>query len=179
MKMIFVDAENVGLKELEKVEASIVDKVFVFSRVESIKQVCEKLLYLCLSDYPEGANQADFYIIAYLARVLTSLPRRQFCSVSFSLFSNDENLISAFKFQCAQLGAQCDVVRTKTNTVVVLKASTPAEKLYANLKQPKELAPLQKQLGLSKPDFTKAINELMAGSKIKRSAESKKMWVQC
>ena len=64
MKIIFVDAENVGLKELEKIKASIVDKVLVFSRVESIKQTCEKLLYLCLSDYPEGANQADFHIIA-------------------------------------------------------------------------------------------------------------------
>ncbi len=33
MKMIFVDAENVGLKELEKINASVVDKVFVFSRL--------------------------------------------------------------------------------------------------------------------------------------------------
>ncbi len=36
MKMIFVDAENVGLKELEKINASVVDKVFVFlSQIQS------------------------------------------------------------------------------------------------------------------------------------------------
>ncbi|MBF4269331.1 hypothetical protein EAY71_20920, partial [Vibrio anguillarum] len=67
MKVIFVDAENVGLKELEKINASIVDKVFVFSKSDAVKLVCEKSLYLCLNDYPTGQNQADFYIIAYLS----------------------------------------------------------------------------------------------------------------
>lgn len=54
MKMIFVDAENVGLRELEKINASVVDKVFVFSKSDSVKLVCEKSLYLFLSDYPTG-----------------------------------------------------------------------------------------------------------------------------
>ncbi|MCG9230945.1 MULTISPECIES: hypothetical protein [Vibrio harveyi group] len=48
MKMVFVDAENVGLKELEKLRASAIDKVFVFSKSEAIKQCCEKnLFYIC------------------------------------------------------------------------------------------------------------------------------------
>ncbi|ELV8755367.1 hypothetical protein QNE93_004293, partial [Vibrio vulnificus] len=46
MKMVFVDAENVGLKELEKLRASAIDKVFVFSKSEAIKQCCEKNLFL-------------------------------------------------------------------------------------------------------------------------------------
>ena len=81
--MIFVDAENVGLKELEKLKASVVDKVFVFSKVDSVIQFCEKQLYLCLSDYPCGANQADFYIIAYVARILAVLDKKQLGSIRF------------------------------------------------------------------------------------------------
>ncbi|AKB05854.1 hypothetical protein HPY15_15580 [Vibrio cholerae] len=50
MKMIFVDAENIGLKELEKVKATVIDKVFVFSKVESVQRICEKSLFLYLSE---------------------------------------------------------------------------------------------------------------------------------
>lgn len=96
--MIFVDAENVGLKELEKIGASIIDKVFVFSKSEAVKLVCDKSLYLFLSDYPTGQNQADFYIVAYLSRVLLALDKKQLDSVNFELYSNDESLISAFEF---------------------------------------------------------------------------------
>lgn len=124
MKMIFVDAENVGLKELEKIKASPIDKVFVFSKSESIKLVCEKSIFLYLSDYPKGQNQADFYIIAYLSRILCTLDRKQLNSINFNLYSNDENLIAAFEFQCSQLGAGCNILRTKDATVVQL--STPA-----------------------------------------------------
>ncbi|GAA5788729.1 hypothetical protein NGY2020031_11740 [Vibrio cholerae] len=46
MKMIFVDAENIGLKELEKVKATVIDKVFVFSKVESVQRICENH-YFC------------------------------------------------------------------------------------------------------------------------------------
>ncbi|CAH8242538.1 hypothetical protein VAEKB19_6990006 [Vibrio aestuarianus] len=87
MKMIFVDAENVGLKEVEKVKATFVDKVFVFSKIDAIKCACEKSLFLCLCDYPSGSNQADFHIIAYLARVLSSLDKKQLSSVDFELYS--------------------------------------------------------------------------------------------
>ncbi|MBF4242492.1 hypothetical protein EA003_22225, partial [Vibrio anguillarum] len=111
MKVIFVDAENVGLKELEKINASIVDKVFVFSKSDAVKLVCEKSLYLCLNDYPTGQNQADFYIIAYLSRVLLALDKKQLGSIHFELYSNDENLITAFEFQCDQLGATCQSIR--------------------------------------------------------------------
>ncbi|MGL4734650.1 MAG: hypothetical protein ACRCWB_06105 [Enterovibrio sp.] len=96
MKMIFVDAENIGVKELEKIQATVIDKVFVFSKVESVQRICEKALFLFLSDYPSGPNQADFYIIAYLSRVLSILDKKQFSAVHFELYSNDKSLISAF-----------------------------------------------------------------------------------
>ena len=197
MKIIFVDAENIGLKELEKIEALIVDKVFVFSRVEKIKQTCEKLLYLCLSDYPEGANQADFHIIANLSRTLASLSRKELNLITFQLFTNDENLISAFEFQCELLGGKCEAIRTKSDVVVPIAAKaapkavpkavpktvpkavqTAEQKIYNSLKKPTELGPLQGKLGLSKQTFTKAVNSLVKEDKIERSTESKKKWVQ-
>ena len=201
MKIIFVDAENIGLKELEKIEALIVDKVFVFSRVEKIKQTCEKLLYLCLSDYPEGANQADFHIIANLSRTLASLSRKELNLITFQLFTNDENLISAFEFQCTLLGGNCEAIRTKSDVVVPIAAKTAPKavpktapkaapktvpkavqtaehKIYNSLKKPTELGPLQGKLGLSKQTFTKAVNSLVKEDKIERSTESKKKWVQ-
>ncbi|EJV9424752.1 MULTISPECIES: hypothetical protein [Vibrio] len=186
MKMIFVDAENIGLKELEKVKATVVDKVFVFSKSEAVKLVCEKSLFLCLSDYPTGSNQADFYIIAYLSRVLSSLENKQFGSVNFELYTNDESLIAAFEFQCDQRGTTCRVIRTKDDTVVNLpkptasNPKTPQDRVYSALKSPRPLDPsLQKHLGLSKSDFTKAINELSKANKIQRSEGSKRKWVQC
>ncbi|CAK2587806.1 hypothetical protein [Vibrio crassostreae] len=184
MKVIFVDAENVGLKELEKINASIVDKVFVFSKSDAVKLVCEKSLYLCLNDYPTGQNQADFYIIAYLSRVLLALDKKQLGSTHFELYSNDESLITAFEFQCGQLGANCQIIRTREQTVVPITESpspnSAEAKLLKALKSPHSLDPeFQQQLGLSKSDFTKAINELSKSNQIKRSPQSKKMWVRC
>lgn len=178
MKIIFVDAENVGLKELEKIKAPIVDKVLVFSRLETFKQTCEKLLYLCLSNYPEGANQADFHIIAHLSKTLVLLSREELNLITFELFSNDENLISAFKFQCELLGGNCKIIRTRSELVVSIAPKSAENKIYNLLKVPTELAPLQEKLKLSRADFTKVINCLVKESKIKRSVESKKKWVQ-
>ncbi|MDO6678442.1 hypothetical protein [Shewanella sp. 4_MG-2023] len=186
MKMIFVDAENVGLKELDKIAASVVDKVFVFSKSNAVKLVCEKSLYLFLNDYPNGQNQADFYIIAYLSRVLLALDKKQLGSTHFELFSNDESLISAFEFQCGQLGAAYQSIRTREHNVVPivepskLKATTSEQILLKALKSAHPLDPnFQKQLGLSKSEFTKAINELARKKQIKRSPLAKKKWVRC
>ncbi|EHZ2656851.1 hypothetical protein K5N43_004296 [Vibrio vulnificus] len=176
MKMVFVDAENVGLKELEKLRASAIDKVFVFSKSEAIKQCCEKNLFLYLSDYPNGQNQADFYIVAYLSRILTMLDKKQLGTVSFELYSNDESLISAY-FR---------VVRTKEETVVPIKqqkkqlSQSPEEKIYQALKVPTALDPsFQETLGLSRQVFTRAVNVLSTTNKIQRSTENKKKWVRC
>ncbi len=185
MKMIFVDAENVGLKEVERVKANVVDKVFVFSKLDAIKRACEKSLFLCLSDYPSGTNQADFYTIAYLARVLSSLDKKKLSSVDFELYSNDESLISAFEFQSSQFRAIPKIMRTKDDTVVQLsssepKAKTPEDKVFSALKSPRPLDPdLQKKLGLSKADFSRAINDLTKAKRIQRSTESKRKWVRC
>lgn len=187
MKVIFVDAENIGLKEIERITASIVDKVFVFSKSDAVKLICEKSLYLSLSDYPSGANQADFYIISYLTRFLTALEKKQINLVSFELYSNDENLISAFIFQCDQLGAKSEIHRTKEQSVVPISnsakpqnASSAELKLLKALNSPQAFdLQFQQQLGLAKPVFTKTVNELHRDGKIMRDPDSKKKWVRC
>ncbi|MBS9939245.1 hypothetical protein CWO17_11410 [Vibrio sp. 10N.286.45.A3] len=188
MKAIFVDAENVGLKELEKINATIVDKVFVFSKSDAVKLVCQKSLYHFLGDYPTGPNQADFYIIAYLSRVLLALDKKQLGSTHFELYSNDESLITAFEFQCDLLGSSCQSIRTREQTVVSLieskpkksKKLTPEERVLNALTSPQSLNPnFQKKVGLSQSDFSKAITELSKNKQIKRSPQSKKKWVSC
>ncbi|GAD79979.1 hypothetical protein [Vibrio ezurae] len=162
------------------------DKVFVFSKSNSVKLACEKSLYLFLNDYPNGQNQADFYIIAYLSRVLSALDKRQLGSTHFELYSNDESLISAFEFQCEQLGSICQSIRTKEQTVVPLvkpnvpKVQLAEDKMLKALTSPRSLDPnFQKHLGLSKSDFGKAITALTAAQKIKRCKNAKKKWVRC
>jgi hypothetical protein len=39
LKFIFIDAENIGLKEVEAVSASITDKVLVFSKNDAVKEI--------------------------------------------------------------------------------------------------------------------------------------------
>ena len=83
MKIYYVDAENVGIDFLEEQKISVLDKVFVFSNNESIKSECEKLLYTCVSGYSAGKNQADFYMIAHLTRLLSQLSDKEKGAVNF------------------------------------------------------------------------------------------------
>ena len=188
VKIIFVDAENIGLKEVEKIQATVIDKVFVFSKAEAVKLHCEKKLYLYLSDYPAGNNQADFYVIACLARILSLLEKKHLSVLNVELFSNDENLISAFEFQSELIGVTSIIHRTKENVVVPLLKNANAiqnlteaeEKIYKLLRSPLAFGPdFQSKVGLSKAEFTKAVNSLRNLNLIERSSESKKKWVRC
>lgn len=107
MRFVFVDGENIGLKRVGQVKATLVDKVFVFSKLDSIKKHCEKELFYHFSDYPSGKNQADFYIISHLSRVLSTLEQNAFSSVHFELISDDKELIKAFDYQCIKSHAKC------------------------------------------------------------------------
>lgn len=199
MKIIFVDAENVGFKGLESIKASILDKVFVFSKALSIQAYAEKKLFLCLSDYPEGANQADFYIIAYLSRLLISLTDEERSLIQFLIYSNDVALINAFKFQCELCGAKNGVVTFHEEhkisplhiTKSIVNNQLPPQKLKTTnnlalietqifnlLKKPKGLVEIEKSLKLSKPIFTQAVNELIKKKKIHRISKNGKKWLQ-
>ena len=207
MKMIFIDAENIGLKEVAKIDTSILDKVFVFSKNETVKKASEKQLYLILSGYPDGSNQADFYIIGYLARILATIPKNQMNTVDFELYTDDKYLISAFEFQCQLLGSKCSIISQKktqqnidqeldeTNNLI----DTTIENLYINLfddttdlfpngcnqlldvlKKPHKLSSeLRHKLQLSQDDFTRSTNHLIRENRIKRTTKNKQLWVIC
>lgn len=180
MKVKFVDAENVGFKGLEAINTSIIDKVFVFSKVESIRTFCEQNLYLCLNKYPEGDNQADFYIIGYLSRVLSSLSKADKTALELTLYSSDKSLIQAFKFQCELLGANCKIVSFQQNerseTVKDIDVKGVDNKIFKMLKTPKGLFEIQSSLNVSKQEFTKAVNKLVKEEKIMRMTSTGKKW---
>lgn len=102
------------------------------------------------------------------------------------LYSNDENLILAFEFQCQLFGATGQSFRTnKANVVPIsqtpaLIAPSPQQVLLKALKQPQSLTPkFQEKLGLSRAEFHIAVKELSTAKRIKRSNISKKKWVAC
>lgn len=185
VKIIFVDGENVGLKGLMQIKSTFVDKVFVFGKSNSIQQFCNNSFFYQIADYPTGQNQADFYIIAYLSRIIAKLESELLLTTHIVLYTNDENLILAYEFQCKKFGCKFTSKRTVEKTVIkdisdADKLEVIQDKIYTALKKPMALDPIfQERLGLPKQIFTTAVNQLIRSNKIRRSTESKKMWVQC
>lgn len=176
MKIIFVDAENIGLTETKKVEASVADKVFVFSRDKSFRITCEKRLFTCLTDYPLDSNQADFYIISYLSRLLSVIEISDLKKMEIQLYTNDNSLINAFVFQCEIFGALPKIIKTKVYKSRNLSIMHKYE-ILNELKVPKRLSPdFREKLGLSSSEFTKITNALICEKKIERCNYSKKLW---
>lgn len=180
IKFKFIDFENIGLKEFEKIQTSVLDKILVFTKSPSAKLLCERKLYQVFGDYPTGQNQADFLIIAQLSKVLCMISRQEINQVQFYLYSNDESLISAFEFQCKSSDAVFKVVRTKENVVQLKKDKvTPEQLLLDALSSPQNLSlALQESLGLARSDFTRAINQLTQSKEIIKCKDNKKKWVR-
>lgn len=181
MKFIFVDAENIGLKEVESIEASVSDKVFVFSKNEAVKNVCERKLFLYISSYPVGSNQADFYLIGNLVGLILSLTPGQKPSCEFVLYSRDNSLVTAFSFQCKLHKAKSTIAlepKKSSNVVSIKKDLTLDQKILNLLKNPYPSETIRKKLNAEKPEFTRAINELIKDGKIKRQENSKKNWIK-
>ncbi len=181
MKFIFVDAENIGLKELEPIKAAVSDKVFVFSKNETVKETCERKFFLYLSSYPAGSNQADFYIIGNLVGIIASLTDVQKKACEFVLYSRDNSLVLAFSFQCklhkVKFKAALD---PKINSIVVpIKQQTKLDQRIIDLLvAPMTAEEIRKNLNAPKPDFTRALHTLITGKRVKRSKSSKKKWVR-
>ena len=187
IKVVFVDGENIGLKVVEKIDSTLSDKVLVFSKSANIEQHCDKALFQHFSNYPTGSNQADFLIIANLTKYLTVYDTKALSKADLVLYTNDQDLISAFEFQCEQHHIPANIVRTReASKVISLPVSKPIpldpveEKLFNALSQPRSLDPeLQTELRLGRQTFTRAINSLLNANRIKRSDTNKKLWVQC
>jgi len=179
MKVYFVDLENVGIKALKALNVSFSDKVFVFSRSVDVKAYCEQSLYFCLADYPTGPNQADFYIIAYLSKVIEQLPDIERVYCEFVICSKDNSLITAFEYQCDLNSVRSSApfkVEKPSNVVSISKSNSSENIILSLLKKPKLATELQLKSKLSKPDFTTAFNVLIKANKVKRSKKSKKLW---
>ena len=187
MRFIFVDAENIGLRAIESITASVSDKVFVFSKNDAVKAVCERNLFLYISSYPSGSNQADFYIIGNLVGMIASLTEQQREASQFILYSQDNSLVTAFEFQCKLRSIKHDIaLKPKTQIQVQPKSqktdssTTPKileQRVYECFKTEQTTESVRKKLKQPKPDFTRALNSLIKANKIQRGSKSKKTWV--
>lgn len=205
MRFLYIDAENIGLKELEIISASITDKVLVFSKNEAVKEVCERKLFLYISSYPCGPNQADFYIIGNLVGMIASLTEQQREACQFVLYSRDNPLVAAFEFQCvlhkvkhstalepkscqAQVKAQSKIVselETTAKTTDLSKTNTAkhsieaiAQRIYQHFKTAQKIETVRAKLKLEKPEFSRALDKLIKAKKIQRSSQGKNTWVR-
>lgn len=185
LKFIFVDAENIGLKGIEAINTSISDKVFVFSKNDAIKEVCERKLFLYISSYPVGPNQADFYIVGNLVGVIMSLTEKQRGTCHFVLYSQDNPLVKAFEFQCKLHKIAYTIALEPKNQPVpqtqAIKQNSSAQsleqKIYQQFKTAQTAESVRKKLNQSKSDFTRALNILIKANKIQRVSNSKKSWI--
>lgn len=187
MKFIFVDAENIGLKEVKSISASISDKVLVFSKNDAVKEVCERKLFIYISSYPTGSNQADFYIIGNLVGMIASLTEQQRDVCQFILYSQDNSLVTAFAFQCKLHKIKHKIalkpkaqVKTQPKPQVI-ESKKPVQSLeqriFEHFKTEHTAESVRKKLKQTKPDFTRALNTLIKANKIQRVSKSQKTWI--
>lgn len=184
MRFIFVDAENIGLKEVEAISASISDKVLVFSKNDAVKSVCERKLFLSNSSYPCGSNQADFYIIGNLVGIIASINEQQREVCQFVLYSQDNSLVTAFSFQCKlhkvrHLIAFKPKEKPKVQPAIAKTNSPPSleDEIYEHFKTEQKTETVRKKLKQPKSDFTRALNSLINSNKIRRVSKNKKTWI--
>lgn len=194
MKIYYVDAENVGIDFLVDKKVSVLDKVFVFSNNESVKSECKKLLYIGVAGYLAGKNQADFYMVAHLARLLSQLSDKEKGVVNFIFCSRDQDLLNALQSQCSLAGIKAfssyPTGKRKTKLSSNKKSNTNKKNTHEKgdknqsieslilerFAQPSKSYDVQVALGLTKSEFSKAINKLIKAGKIKRQSKSSKKW---
>ena len=175
LKIYYVDAENVGLNLIDEEVISILDKVFVFTNNENLKTVCNANLLGVVSGYPSGQNQADFYIIAHLASILSNISKAEKNAIEFIIFSKDKNLCKAFDFQCSLAGAKSKAPIIEEEGDCILKIS---EKILKLTSSPITVTEIQNKLKIQQSVFTTSFNQLIKTGKIKRQQESKKHWLR-
>lgn len=185
MRFIFVDAENIGLKEVAAISASISDKVLVFSKNDAVKDACERKLFLYISSYPSGPNQADFYIIGNLVGMMASLTEQQRELFQFILYSQDNSLVTAFAFQCKLHNIKHKIalepkIRAQPQAVIEPKKPTQSleQIIYDHFKTAQTAETVRKKLKQQQPDFTRALSALIRAKKIRRVSKSKKKWIR-
>ncbi|WP_298443036.1 hypothetical protein [uncultured Ferrimonas sp.] len=187
MRFIFVDAENTGLKEVEELPVTIEDRVLIFSRLDAIKQICERRFFHSLSCYPSGSNQADFYIIGHLVGLIASLSEAQRLTAEFILHTRDNALIAAFQFQCKlhrlkhQIKGTMQTSSASIDTVSIPTGSPPLsleQRICLQFHTAQTAESVRKKLSQPKADFLRSFNSLVQTKKLKRVSKSKKTWIK-
>lgn len=180
LKIYYIDAENVGLNVLNDLTLSVLDRVFVFTNSEGLKTASNNAVLTCMSGYPSGSNQADFYIIAHLSNVLANLTKAEKNAIEFILCSKDQSLWKAFEFQCRLAEVKSSILHLKVEEKsVAASPSTSLEvKILKLMVQPITSIEIQKKLGVPQSEFTTSFNQLIKSGKIKRQEGAKKKWFQ-
>ena len=187
VKFIFVDAENISNRKVEMINAGIMDKVFVFSKNNgAIKKNCEEKHYLYLYKYPTGANQADFYLIANLARVITLMNKEEKQRCEFVLYSQDNSLVTAFEFQCNlhKVKSSIALPPKEQNTVVTLITEEEQKNIdrkilsFLSESLPKLPEEIRNDLKITKKDCAGALRRLSESNEICRVADGDKRWIK-
>lgn len=177
MTIVFIDAENIGLSALKTLQWQEDDRVMVYARTENVMDYCQQRLWVCHHHYQQGSNQADFLIIAHLAKLIEKAQTCA-CTPRFLLCSNDNALIQAFKDYCHHAGVSADIKRTKAAPCSKPTQCPLEKKLLEALKKGRPLnTKLQTELGMSKTDFFTLTQTLTQQQKIRRSKSNGANWV--
>lgn len=175
MKLVFVDAENVGCSIIKGMKYKLNDKVLVFSRHEKIQAICSEKLFTSVSHYEDGSNQADFLIMATLGELLASMSTVERRHIVCELVTHDLSLIQAFISYCKRWEVSFEVAGQRTEQV----NDTLLEKRVLKVLQvPHALNHLfWGKVGLDQSTCNRITTKLASQKKIKRVDGKDKLWV--
>ena len=137
-------------------------------------------------------------MIGHLARLISLLSDKEKGAINFIFCSKDQDLLKALDSQCSLAGIKAfssypaenkkkksnstskpntDKNNTrKTGVKKGVKNQSIENLVLENFAQPSKACDVQVALGLSKAEFSKAINKLIKAGKIKRQSKSSKKW---
>ncbi|MCY9855391.1 hypothetical protein [Vibrio mediterranei] len=181
-----MDAENIEITALSALVHDPLDHVFVFSLSFDVESVCHRHRWHYLNDYVVGNNQADFALIAEFVKQLT-LAGDIANKHDWRLHSKDNALRQAFTSVGQAIGVAVklspDTLITAKTTAKAIevkpKAATPEEQRLARFLAalPAKLDDaLRTQLRLSKPSFTRLINQSINEGRIERDGQQRSLW---
>lgn len=201
MKIYYIDGENIGANIVNEMKWTALDKVFIFTNIASQKTCYANPLFTIISGYPSGKNQADFHLIAHLAKVLAYLSRTEKNVIELVLYSKDIQLWRAFEFQCelAELKSSNPYIEpvlaqtkpassplpvpppsagaSSSNNVVVPLDAALETKILKFINQPRTFTEIAGQMKVSQSVMTTTFNKLIKEGKVQRQSASKKHWV--
>jgi hypothetical protein len=200
LKIYYIDGENIGTNILNEMKLTAHDRVFIFTNTASHKTGYANPLFNIISGYPSGKNQADFHLIAHLAKVLAYLTRTEKSVIELVLHSKDIQLWRAFEFQCELAEIKSSnpyigpaVAQTKpissplpvpspsagasSNNVVVPLDTSLETKILKFIAKPRTFTEIAGQMKVSQSVMTTTFNQLIKEGKVQRQSASKKHWV--